>query len=38
MGIIDIVAISVGLAMDAFAVAVGKGLSLNKVRLETAQL
>lgn len=32
MGILEIVLISVGLAMDAFAVAIGKGLSMSKMK------
>lgn len=33
MGFIELLLISVGLAMDAFAVSVGKGMTLKKVRL-----
>ena len=33
MGLIELLLISVGLAMDAFAVSVGKGMTLKKVRL-----
>ena len=33
MGFVELLLISVGLAMDAFAVSVGKGMTLKKVRL-----
>ena len=36
MGIIELLLISVGLAMDAFAVSVGKGMTLKRVRLSHA--
>ena len=36
MGIIELLLISVGLAMDAFAVSVGKGMKLKRVRLSHA--
>ena len=36
MGIIDIVVLSVGLAMDAFSVAVCKGLSMKKIDYKAA--
>lgn len=32
MGIIELIIIAVGLAMDAFAVSIGKGLSLKKIK------
>ena len=38
MRIIDIIVISIGLAMDAFAVAVGKGLSLSKVKIKDCMI
>ena len=34
MGIIEILVLAVGLAMDAFAVAICKGLALSKIRLK----
>ena len=36
MGIIELIVLSVGLAMDAFAVAVCKGLSMTKMKWENA--
>ncbi len=36
MGLIELLLISVGLAMDAFAVSVGKGMTLKRVRLRHA--
>lgn len=36
MGIIELIVLSVGLAMDAFAVAVCKGLSVTKIKWENA--
>lgn len=36
MGIIELIILSVGLAMDAFAVAVCKGLSMSKMRWKNA--
>lgn len=36
MGIIEIFLIGVGLAMDAFAVSICKGLSMHKLRLKKA--
>ena len=36
MGIIELLLISVGLAMDAFAVSVGKGMTLKRVRFSHA--
>ena len=36
MGIIEILLISVGLAMDAFAVSICKGLSMNKMSWKKA--
>ena len=36
MGIIEIIAISVGLAMDAFAVSICKGLSMKKMNYKNA--
>ena len=36
MGIIELLLISVGLAMDAFAVSVGKGMTLKRVHLRHA--
>lgn len=38
MGIIDIVVLSVGLAMDAFSVAVCKGLSMKKIDYKAAAI
>ena len=38
MGIIELLLISVGLAMDAFAVSVGKGMTLQRVRPSHALL
>ena len=34
MGVFEIVLVAVGLAMDAFAVSVCKGLALNKVKVK----
>ena len=36
MGIIELVILSIGLAMDAFAVAVCKGLSMAKMKWKNA--
>lgn len=36
MGIFEIVVISIGLAMDAFAVAVCKGLSITNFKIKNA--
>lgn len=36
MGIIEILLIAIGLSMDAFAVSIGKGLSVSKIRLSHA--
>ncbi len=36
MGIFELIFIAIGLSMDAFAVAIGKGLSVDKVRAEHA--
>lgn len=36
MGVVELISIGVGLAMDAFAVAVGKGLSMKRLSLKNA--
>lgn len=36
MGIVELLLIAIGLSMDAFAVSIGKGLSLQKIRLRHA--
>ena len=36
MGIIEIVFIGIGLAMDAFAVSICKGLSMKKINIKKA--
>ncbi len=36
MGIIELIFLSIGLAMDAFAVAICKGLSMSKIKWENA--
>ena len=36
MGIIEIIVISIGLAMDAFAVSICKGLSMKKMNYKKA--
>ena len=36
MGIIEIIILSIGLAMDAFAVAICKGLSMKKFEIKKA--
>lgn len=33
MGIVELILIAIGLSMDAFAVAIGKGLSVNKIKI-----
>ncbi len=38
MGVVELLSIGVGLAMDAFAVAVGKGLSMKRLSLKNAGL
>ena len=34
VGVLELISISIGLAMDAFAVSIGKGLSLKKLKLQ----
>lgn len=38
MGVVELISIGIGLAMDAFAVAVGKGLSMKRLSLKNAGL